>query len=277
MSEARTLIDTNHPQLSVLRQTELLGVNRSSLYYQPIINEELIELDKIHMNAVDEIYTRYPFYGTRRIKLELWDGYGIEIDRLRITHLMQSLGIEAIYPKPNFSKPASHHKKYPYLLKGLAIARPNQVWGSDITYIRTQRGFVYLVAFLDWYSRYVVSWCVSPTLEAAFCIEALRMALSVGIPEISNTDQGSQFTDDDFLSVLGEFEISISMDGKGRYLDNIFTERLWRSVKYENVYLNSYVDFSDADTGIAEYFDFYNYKRRHQALDNETPASIYFG
>jgi len=270
------LIEVGNPELSVLRQTELLGVNRSSLYYEPTVNEERIELDKEHLNAVDEIYTRYPFYGTRRMKLELVDEYGIDIDRLRIAHLMHTLGIEAIYPKPNLSKPAVHHKKYPYLLKGLRITRPNQVWGSDITYIRTQHGFAYLVAFLDWYSRYVVAWCLSPTLETAFCVEALRAALAVATPEISNTDQGSQFTDDDFTSVLVEFDVSISMDGKGRYLDNIFTERLWRSLKYENVFLNSYIDILDANAGLAEYFDFYNHKRRHQALEHATPASIYF-
>lgn len=271
------LIDAGNAELSVLRQAELLGINRSSLYYTPVVNEEGIELDKLHMNAIDAIYTRYPFYGTRRIKLELLDEYSIDIDRMRIGNLMERLGIQAIYPKPNLSKAAAQHKKYPYLLKGVRPSRPNHVWGSDITYIRTQEGFAYLVAFLDWYSRYVVSWCLSSTLETAFCVEALQAALEIATPEISNTDQGSQFTDNDFLTVLEQAEVAISMDGKGRYLDNIFTERLWRSVKYENVYINSYVDINDADAGIAEYFEFYNNKRPHSSLGNVTPASIYFG
>ena len=274
--EARLIIDPTNTELSVLRQAELLGINRTSLYYRPIINQEQINLDKLHMDAIDEIYTRYPFYGTRRIKVELVDDYGIDIDRLRIRNLMNRLGIQAIYPKPNLSKPTSHHKKYPYLLRGVNITKPNHVWGSDITYIRTQEGFAYLVAFLDWYSRYVVSWALSSTLETGFCVQALNAALSIATPEISNTDQGSQFTDNDFTSVLEQNDISISMDGKGRYLDNIFTERLWRTIKYENVYINSYNDIDDANAGIAEYFEFYNNKRKHQSLGYSTPASVYF-
>jgi putative transposase len=270
------MIDVDHPELSVVRQAELLGINRSSLYYVPVVNEERIELDKAHMDAVDAIYTRYPFYGTRRIKLELVDEYGIDIDRLRIAHLMERLGIQAIYPKPNLSKPATQHRKFPYLLKGLRVDRPNHVWGSDITYIRTQEGLAYLVAFLDWFSRYVLSWCLSPTLESAFCVEALRAALSIAVPDISNTDQGSQFTDENFLAVLEQAEVTISMDGKGRYLDNIFTERLWRTVKYENVYIRGYTDINDADAGIAEYFHFYNNERKHSSLGYVTPASVYF-
>jgi putative transposase len=262
--------------LSVARQAELLGINRTGLYYAPVLNEHQLDLDRLHMNAIDEIYTAYPFYGTRRQKVELFHEYKIDIGRLRIAHLMERLGIAAIYPKPNLSKPAPQNEKYPYLLRGLAITRPNQVWGSDITYIRTAAGFVYLIAFLDWYSRYVVAWQLSQTMETAFCVEALEAALNVATPEISNTDQGSQFTDKDFVGLLQSNDIAVSMDGRGRCMDNIFTERLWRSVKYENVFLNSYNDINDANSGIAGYFDFYNHKRRHQSLDYQTPASIYF-
>jgi len=242
----------------------------------PVINEVQLDLDKVHMNAVDEIYTAYPFYGTRRLKVELFHEYDIDIGRLRIAHLMERLGIAAIYPKPNLSKPAPNHEKFPYLLRNLAITRPHQVWGSDITYIRTAAGFVYLIAFLDWYSRYVVAWRLSQTMETTFCVEALNNALAVATPEISNTDQGSQFTDKDFIGLLQGHDIAVSMDGRGRCMDNIFTERLWRSVKYENVFLNSYNNIHDATPGITGYFDFYNHKRRHQSLDYKTPASIYF-
>jgi putative transposase len=276
LSEARTLVDPYEPELSVARQAELLGIHRTGLYYLPTVNEEHVHLDKVHMNAIDNIYTVYPFYGTRRMKVELHYEHDIDIGRERIGHLMERLGLAAIYPKPNLSKPSPENVKYPYLLRNLAITRPNQVWGSDITYIRTAAGFAYLVAFLDWYSRYVVSWCLSSTMESEFCIEALEAALSIATPEISNTDQGSQFTDKKFVNLLQTSEVAVSMDGRGRCMDNIFTERLWRSVKYENVYLNSYNDVNDADAGIATYFDFYNNKRRHQSLDYQTPASIYF-
>jgi putative transposase len=229
------------------------------------------------MNAIDEIYTKQPFYGSRRILLDLGRYYGFAISRERVQHLMRSLGLEAIYPKPNTSKAAPMNEKYPYLLKGLSILRPNQVWGSDITYIRTAHGYVYLVAFIDWFSRYVVAWRLSDNMETGFCLEALDEALTVAIPEISNTDQGSQFTATVFLDRLRDKEVKISMDGRGRCMDNIFTERLWRTVKYENVFLKSYQDFDEARAGLTEYFKFYNQTRLHQSLGYRTPAEVYFG
>jgi putative transposase len=229
------------------------------------------------MNAIDEVYTDYPFYGSRRVQVELLREHGIDIGRDRVRHLMQRLGLQAIYPKPNTSKAAPMNETYPYLLRGLAVVRPNQVWGSDITYIQTARGFVYLVAFIDWFSRYVVAWRLSDSMELAFCLEALDEALEVAIPEISNTDQGSHFTAKAFLAMLTARDIRISMDGRGRCMDNIFTERLWRTVKYENVFLKSYQDFDEANAGLTEYFHFYNHKRRHQSLDYKTPATVYFG
>lgn len=259
--------------LPLVRQAELLGLAHSSLYYQPTTNP----LDKPHMDAIDAIYTDLPFYGSRRIRLELQDRYGIVIGRERVQHLMRKLGIEAIYPKPNTSKTSPLNEIYPYLLRGLAITYINQVWGSDITYIRTAQGFVYLVAFIDWFSRYVVGWQLSETMDTSFCSEALNSSLLVGIPDISNTDQGSQFTSLEFTEKLKAQDIRISMDGRGRCMDNIFTERLWRTVKYENVYLKSYQDFHEAQAGLTAYFTFYNERRRHQSLDNQTPASIYFG
>jgi len=192
---------------------------------------------------------------------------------------MATLGLETIYPKPNTSKPdeGTGHKVYPYLLRGLAITKPNQVWGSDITYIRTATGFVYLVAFIDWFSRYVVAWRLSDSLEQSFCLEALDEALATAVPEISNTDQGSHFTSAAFLERLQAKGVRISMDGRGRCMDNIFTERLWRTVKYENVFLSAYQNLSEAQAGLTEYLEFYNHQRPHQSLDYKTPAAVYFG
>ena len=274
--ERRRLAKPGSPDIALARQCELLSVNRSSLYYQQRVNQVQLLLDKTHMNAIDEIYTKYPFYGSRRIRVELHHEYGIDVGRERVQHLMRRMGIEAIYPKPNTSKAAPQHETYPYLLKGVAIVRPNQVFGSDITYIRTAEGFVYLVAFLDWFSRYVVSWRLSDSMELAFCLAALDEALGRAAPEISNTDQGSQFTADAFTGKLKANDVKISMDGRGRCMDNIFTERLWRTVKYENVYLQSYRDLGDAQVGLDEYFNFYNEKRRHQALQYRTPHEVYF-
>lgn len=228
------------------------------------------------MDAIDEIFTELPFYGSRRIRLELRDVRDIDIGRERVQHLMRKLGIEAIYPKPNTSKPAPMNEIYPYLLRGLPVLRTNQIFGSDITYIRTAHGFVYLVAFIDWFSRYVVAWRLSDSMATGFCLEALDEALRVGIPEISNTDQGSQFTSLDFTNKLTVNNVRISMDGRGRCMDNIFTERLWRTVKYENVYLKSYQDITEAQAGLTQYFKFYNERRRHQSLGYQTPASVYF-
>jgi putative transposase len=269
-------IDPKHTQLTITRQAELLGVARSTYYYQPVVNEAEVARLKLHLNAVDEIYTKRPYYGTRRMLHKLEQSYDISIGRDRIRHLMAKLGLEAIYPKPNTSKVAPHNETYPYLLKGLEITHANQVWGSDITYIRTATGFVYLVAFLDWYSRYVVAWKLSDSLEQSFCLDALDEALCRATPEISNTDQGSHFTSLAFIEKLKAREVRISMDGRGRCMDNIFTERLWRSVKYEEVFLKSYQNIQEAQTGLEEYFEFYNNERPHQSLDYATPAVVYF-
>ena len=268
------MVNKEHPCISLLRQSELLEISRSSIYYQPAVDPEDVQI----MNAIDEIFTRYPFYGHRRIKPELKEEYGIDIGKKRIISLMKEMGLNAIYPrkKLNLSDPDNQHKKFPYLLKGLPIIRSNQVWGTDITYVKLQKYFAYLVAILDWRSRYVIAWKLSPTLENIFCIQALKEALKINIAGIHNSDQGAQYTSLDYINVLEENKIRISMDGRGRCMDNIFTERLWRTVKYENVYLNEYANIREADQGLGEYFKFYNEKRRHQSLDYKTPAQIYF-
>lgn len=226
-------------------------------------------------NRIDEIYTQWPFYGSPRITVQLnREGYGVNIKRVK--RLMGVMGLTAIYPGPKLSQPHPGHRIYPYLLSQITISRANQVWSTDITYIRLARGFVYLVAVIDWYSRYVLSWELSNTLENGFCVTALLNALAIAIPEIFNTDQGSQFTSDDFLAVLQNREIHISMDSRGRALDNIFVERLWRSVKYENVYIHHYETMDEAYAGLATYFQFYNEQRPHQSLGYQTPAEVYF-
>jgi len=229
------------------------------------------------MSHIDKIFTDYPFYGSRRIKHELQKAYEIIIARNHVQRLLRLMGIEAIYPKakPNTSLANIQHQKYPYLLKGLPIVRPNQVWGTDITYVKLETGWAYLVAFIDWHSRYVVSWELSPTLEIGFCMTARDRALQIAIPEISNSDQGSHFTSEQFLAPLIAKHVQISMDGRGRCMDNIFTERLWRTVKYENIFLKSYRTFAEAQTGLTEYFIFYNHKRPHQSLEYRTPAELY--
>ena len=228
------------------------------------------------MRLIDRQYTETPFYGTRRITAWL-RSQGHAVNRKRVSRLMNLMGIEAIYPKRRLSVPDSRAKKYPYLLKGLAIERPDQVWATDITYIRMKQGFVYLVAIMDWFSRYVVAWAVSITLEADFCIETLHRALDRGKPEIFNSDQGSQFTSAGFTGVLETAGIRISMDGRGRAFDNIFVERLWRSVKYEEVYLKDYVTVKEAVGSLGAYFRFYNDRRLHQALEYKTPYQMYVG
>ena len=229
------------------------------------------------MNIIDEIYTESPFYGRRRITKHLNKVLAIDINVKKVRRLMKVMGIEAIYPKKNLSMQNSQHKKYPYLLSGVDICRVNQVWSTDITYIRLKQGFVYLCAVIDWYSRYVLSWKLSNTMETTFCLEALVDALKLGKPDIFNTDQGSQFTSHEFTNALLSNEIKISMDGKGRVFDNIFVERLWRSVKYENIYPNSYETYLDTRSGLLKYFNFYNNDRLHQSLNYETPKSVYFG
>jgi len=266
------MIETGHSKLSVVRQCELLGISRSGFYYEPVEPDpEDLEL----MRLMDEQYTRTPFYGVRKMRRWL-RGLGYHVGDGRVRRLLREMGLEAIYPKPRLSFNGTEHRKFPYLLRGVPIRRVNQVWGTDITYIRLRYGFVYLVAILDWFSRYVLAWRLSNTLDAGFCVEALKDALRLGCPDIFNSDQGTQFTCEDFLGVLEGAEIRISMDGRGRFLDNIFTERLWRTVKYEEVYLHDYETPADAATGLGRYFPFYNGERQHQSLDYRTPEQVYW-
>ncbi len=256
---------------SVARQCQLLDVSRSSLYYQPVgTSEEDLTL----MKLIDRQYLTTPFYGARRIAVWL-KGQRYEVNRKRIRRLMRIMGLTAIYRRPRTSKPAAGHKVYPYLLNGTPIARPKQVWAADITYIPMARGFLYLVVIMDWYSRYVLAWRLSNTLDADFCVDALQEALRQGRPEIFNTDQGAQFTSEAFTGLLEQHGISVSMDGKGSYNDNLFIERLWRTVKYEEVYLKAYQDRREARAGLGRYFRFYDTERPHQALGYRTPAEIF--
>ena len=259
--------------VSVRRQCELLELSRSSLYYEPMpISEENLRL----MNVIDEEFTRRPCLGSRQMKWRLWD-LGYWVGRKRVRRLMRLLGLEAVFPKKNTSQRNPDHPVYPYLLRDIVITRPNQVWSMDITYIRLGKGFVYLVAVVDWHSRYVIAWRLSNTLTADFCVECLEEALQYGKPEIFNTDQGCQFTSQEFTSVLFDRGIQISMDGRGRALDNIFVERLWRTVKYEDVYLRGYQNIPEAQEGLRNYFDYYNMQRRHSSLEHKTPWVIFSG
>jgi putative transposase len=271
VKERRMLIDWNHAKLSVTRQTDLLGMSRAGLYYEPVINP----YDAALMHIIDELYTKMPFYGSRKIT-ETLQKMGHAVGRKRVQRLMRTMGIEAIYPKPDLSKPHPEHSVYPYLLRHAVIERPDSVWAADITYIRLLKGFAYLVAIMDWYSRYVISWELSTSLEVDFCINALQKALTFGKPEIFNTDQGSQFTSNHFTKLLIDEAIAISMDGRGRTFDNIFIERLWRSLKYENIYINDYQTVRDARQGIGTYFVLYNTERLHQTLGYITPAELYY-
>jgi len=266
------MVDRMDP-LPVARQCELLALPRSTFYHipKPVTDEEL-EL----MKLIDRCHLEHPYYGSRRIRDWLEDE-GHRVNRKRVQRLMRTMGLAALYPKRNLSLANQAHKVYPYLLRGLAIDRPNQVWATDVTYIPMARGFVYLVAIMDWYSRRVLSWRVSNTLDTSFCVDALNEAIETyGTPDIFNTDQGSQFTSEDFTGVLKQHDIRISMDGKGRWVDNVFVERLWRSVKYEEVYLKAYDSIGDARDSLGSYFAFYNAKRRHQSLDRQTPDSVYY-
>lgn len=267
----RNLIDRGPNGPTIKRQCELLELPRSTLYYQPCVDSPRnIEL----MRLIDEIYTQYPEYGSRRIRFEL-NVIGYPIGRDLIRTLMRRMGIEAVYPKPNLSKGHPEHKIYPYLLRGVKIERVNQVWSTDITYIRMLNGFLYLTAVIDWYSRYVLSWKISNSLDGVFCREVLLDALGKGMPEIFNTDQGSQYTSPDFVSILTERGIRPSMDGRGRALDNVIVERLWRSVKYENVYLREYRNGLELRDGLEKYFAHYNERRPHMSLDYEFPSEVY--
>jgi putative transposase len=268
----REVVERRHPSLSIVRQCRLLDISRSGLYYQPkAISEEDLNL----MKLIDRQYLLTPFFGSR--KMAVWlAGQGYVVNRKRVRKMMRLMGLRAIYRRPRTSKPAPGHKIYPYLLGGTKITRPDQVWAADITYIPMARGFLYLVAIIDWYTRYVLSWRLSNTLDADFCVEALEEALRKGTPEIFNTDQGSQFTGEAFTGLLERRGIKVSMDGKGSYSDNLFIERLWRTVKYEEVYLKAYQDGTDARRGLDSYFAFYNGERPHQALSYRTPAEAYY-
>ena len=267
----REIVDRQHPKLAMVRQCALMGISRSSLYYRP---RGTSPEDLAIMKLIDQQYLTTPFYGSRRMVAWL-QRQDHQVSRKRVQRLMRTMGLQAIYRRPRTSLPAPGHKVYPYLLGGMDITRPNQVWASDITYIPMARGFLYLVAIMDWYSRHVVVWRLSNTLDADFCVEALEEALTKGKPEIFNTDQGSQFTSDAFTGLLERHGVRISTDGKGRYTDNIFVERLWRTVKYEEVYLKAYSTGREAKAGLDAYFRFYNAQRPHQTLGYRTPAEVF--
>ena len=266
------MINPEH-KLSIRRQSELLEISRSTVYYRP---RPMSDADLMLMRRLDELHMNYPFAGSRMLR-DLLSLQGLEVGRRHVRTLMRRMGIETLYRRPNTSKPAPGHKIYPYLLRGIAITRPNQAWAMDITYIPMARGFVYLAAIVDWFSRRVLAWRLSITMDTSFCIEALDEALSqYGRPEIFNTDQGSQFTSEAFTGRLKEEGIQISMDGKGRWCDNVFVERLWRSLKYEHVYLHAYESVSEARGKIASYIQFYNSRRPHSSLGVQTPDRVYF-
>jgi putative transposase len=260
-----------HEQLSITRQCALVGLPRSSWYYAPRGESQ----ENLHlMRLLDEQYTRTPFYGIRRMTASLRQ-QGYQVNHKRVGRLLRLMGLEALYPTPHLSQPGEPHQTYPYLLRGVAITRSNQVWSTDITYLRMVHGFVYLVAVVDWYSRYVLAWQLSNTLDTRFCLDTLEAALRWGVPEIFNTDQGVQFTSQAFTQRLQQAGIRISWDGRGRALDNIFVERLWRTVKWEEVYLKEYASVADAAASLHHYFRFYNEERPHQSLGYRTPAQVF--
>ena len=266
------MIDPEH-DLPIKQQAEVLDISRSTVYYEP---RPISEEDLWLMRRIDELHLNYPFAGSRMLRGLLWQ-QGLEVGRRHIKTLMKRMGIEAIYRKPNTSKPAPGHRIYPYLLRDMAVTRPNQVWAMDLTYIPMARGFIYLAAVVDWFSRRVLAWRLSITMEASFCIEALEEALSKNEkPEIFNTDQGSQFTSEDFTGLLRKNGIDISMDGKGRWRDNVFVERVWKSIKYEEVYLHAYETVQEARISIGRYMEFYNSIRPHSSLNGFTPDQVYF-
>jgi putative transposase len=266
------MIDKTHP-VSIIRQTQILGLSRSSVYYQSVPTSEV---DLALMAAMDAIHMEFPFYGIRRIRGELLER-GFHVGRQHVATLMRKMGIEALYPKRRLSAPHPGHRIYPYLLRGMEITRAGQVWCSDVTYLPMARGFCYLTVVMDWASRRVLSWRLSNTLDASFCIEALEEALEhYPAPDIFNSDQGAQFTSEGFTGLLASHGIQISMDGRGRWLDNVFIERLWRSVKYEEVYLKAYESIPEARRELGAYFDFYNKRRRHQGLEDKAPDEVYW-
>ena len=267
------MVEPEHASLSVRRQCELLGLNRSTWYYEPI-PESATNLAL--MRRVDEQYLRTPYFGSRRLAVWL-RAEGAPVNRKRVQRLMRAMGLEAIYPKPRTTMPSAGHKIYPYLLRNVVVTRPNQVWSADITYVPLRCGFLYLMAILDWYSRYVLAWRLSNSLDEDFCLEALEEALGQARPEIFNSDQGVQFTSREFTGLLESAAVAISMDGRGRALDNVFVERLWRSVKYEEVYLHDYATGAECHAGLSAYLRFYCEERPHQSLDYRTPAEAYWG
>jgi len=273
IEQKRKAINRSHTKISISRQCELMGLSKSTYYYNSKRDERY---NLFLMRHIDEQYTRTPFYGVRRMTIWL-RSQRHRVNIKRVLRLMRLMGIQAIYPKRNLSRASKAHKKYPYLLRGLIINRPDHVWGADITYIRMRYGFLYLVVVMDWFSRFVLSWELSNTLDHGFCLKALEKALDISKPEIFNTDQGVQFTCEEFTSCLEEKGISISMDGRGRVFDNIFVERLWRTVKYEEVYLNDYESVVQVREGLRKYFRFYNEERFHQSLKYRTPSNVYHG
>jgi putative transposase len=267
------LIEFDHPELSVRCQCELLGVSRSSLYYEP--RGETPENLRL-MRLIDEQYTDCPFYGSR--KMTAWlEQRGEEVNRKRVQRLMRNMGLEVIYPKPRLSAAGRGHKVYPDRLRGVNVERPNHVWSTDITYVPMREGFMYLAAVIDWGSRYVIDWRLSNTLDGSFCLELLEDALRVGRPEVFNTDQGVQFTAEAFTGRLEAAGVAVSMDGRGRALDNVFVERLWRTVKYENIYIQGYESVPELQRGLRDYFGFYNEERLHASLGYQTPGAVYRG
>lgn len=266
------MITLDDPDITITKQCQLLGLSRSSYYYEPYCESSWhLEI----MRKIDEIFMAHPFYGKRRISAVLKaQGYNVGVDLART--LMKRMGIEAIYPKPNLSKPHPNHRVYPYLLRGVEISKQDQVWSTDITYLPMKNGFLYLTAVIDWYSRFVLAWRLSNSLDGGFCREVLREALTKGKPEVFNTDQGTQYTSLKFIEILENGGICISMDGRGRALDNVWIERLWRTVKQEEVYIHEYTDGAEAYKGLGQYFSFYNDKRPHSSLGYRTPAEVYY-
>jgi len=272
LDDRRACIDTNDRLLSISRQCELIGLSRSSRYYKAVaLDTETLAL----MKAIDRQYTELPFYGILKMTVAM-NEQGFRANHKRIARLMRLMGIHAIYAEPKLSIPGHNHDIYPYLLTNVSISSPNHVWSTDITYVPMLKGFMYCVAVIDWYSRYVLAWNISNTQDADFCVSVLDEALRCETPRIFNSDQGSQFTSTTFIKRLQDANISISMDGRGRALDNVFIERLWRSLKYEDLYLHNYSDASALRKGMTKYFEFYNHRRYHQALNYQTPAEVYF-
>ncbi len=266
------MIEPNLPDISIRQQCSLIGLNRATYYLQPADESEFnLKL----MNMIDQEYTRAPFYGSRKITIRLNRQLLEKVNRKRVVRLMQTMGLQAIYPHKKTSIPDHQHKKYPYLLRNLRITHPNQVWAADITYIPMRQGFMYLTAIMDWYSRFVITWQLSNTLDGLFCLEALELALQQGKPEIFNTDQGAQFTARAFTSELESAGVLVSMDGRGRAYDNIFVERLWRTIKYEDIYIKDYASVMELHNGLEDYLWLYNYERPHQGLGYQTPAEVY--